>query len=99
MVKVAKDTPKWILDIFPKIDFDKIKPEQYKQWEVLIKNNIGKYLKERTKPVQFIEYDIPVKQDFLDIINRYNLNSLNAFYQTIAKSLVLNWIKQNLPLK
>lgn len=56
MAKIAIDMPQYMLDLLNNVDFDKISSAQYDAWMRLIKDEIGKHLKARKKPVVARDY-------------------------------------------
>ena len=42
----------------------------------MIEGNIGNHLKERTSPPKLRSLPYPIRQDFVDIINKYDFNKL-----------------------
>jgi len=54
------------------VDYSKITAEHYSKWFDIIKNNIGKHLKKRTKPAQLVELNYPISQALCDLINQYD---------------------------
>jgi hypothetical protein len=99
MAKIAKDTPTWLVNMLGSIDFTRITGENYDEWIKLIKTNIGKHLKPRTKAATLIDITYPVRQDLCDLINGYDFNSMKMALKVAAPAAVNYWVKNNLPLK
>ena len=98
-MKIANDTPQYILAMIDAVDYNRITDEQYKNWQTIISENIGKHLKKRTKPAVLIAMNYPIKQELCDLINEYDFKSLPVVKQAIATSAAKLWANANLPLK
>ncbi len=96
---IASDTPTWLIQILGNVDFSKITDKQYKEFSKIIDDNLGKYAKVRHKAPTLEPCPLPIKQDFLNKVNKYDLNSVSSIYVTLAKPFATKWIKENLPLK
>ena len=99
MAEIAKDTPKYILVMLDAVDYSKITAEHYKEWQAIIRENIGKHLKKRTKPAQLLTVSYPINQAFCDLINEYDFNSMPFAKQLTAVAMAKHWANKNLPLK
>lgn len=99
MAKIAQDTPEYILEMLAAVDYNKITEAQYKQWAVIIRDNIGKYIKKRTVKAVLIDMNYPVNPMFCKLINQYDFSSLAKGLQLAAVPLAKKWANENLPLK
>jgi hypothetical protein len=98
MVKIANDIPKFIMDILGKIDYSKLTDAHYDAWIKLVEDNIGKHLRLKRKPCILVNCIYPIRQDFCDIINAYDFNSLPLKKQLMVIPLATKWANENLPL-
>jgi len=98
MVRISKDVPKFIIDMLSSVDYSRITDVYYNEWIKIIRANIGKHLKLKTKQLGFIELHYPIRQDFCDLINRYDFSGLKPIKQAIVMPLAIRWANENLPL-
>ena len=99
MSRLNKDIPKFIIEMLDSVDYTQITDEHYDGWIKIIRDNIGKHLKERTKPVSLVEYKFPIREDFCALINHYDFGSLSLMKQATIIPLAKKWANENLPLK
>ena len=99
MVRISIDVPQFIIEILSAVDYSRITDAHYNEWIKIIKANIGKHLKLKARQLGFIELDYPIRQDFCDLINRYDFSSINPLKQAIIVPLAMRWARENLPLK
>jgi len=96
--KLSIDTPKFITDMLSAVDYSRLTDAHYENWMQIIRANIGSHLKKRTFPSPLVELPYPIRQDFCDLINQYDFQSLNLIKQKIAVPLAIKWANENLPL-
>ena len=99
MARLSRGVPQFIIDILGSVDYSRITDAHYDEWMRLIRENIGKHLKLRTKASVLLEYNFPIRQDLCDLINRYDFGSLPLMKQVMITPLVKQWSKANLPMK
>jgi len=99
MVKLSKDVPKFIIEMLQDVDYTRITEAHYDDWMRIIKENIGKHLRLKSKQSALVEYYFPIRQDFCDLINRYDFSSLSFKKQMVIIPLAKKWAMENLPLK
>ncbi len=97
--KLAIDTPQYMLDLLDAVDYEKITETQYKKWVVIIKNNIGNYIKKRTVAPILIDVPYPINPMFCRLINQYDFNTLSVAKKTATIIAAKKWANKNLPLK
>jgi len=97
--KLSIDTPKFIMDMLSAVDYARITDAHYIYWTQIIKENIGKHLKKKVKASPLVDVPYPIRQDFCDLINEYDFQSLNLLKQKIAVPLAIKWANENLPLR
>jgi hypothetical protein len=97
MVKISKDIPKFIIEMLGAVDYTKITDAHYDEWISIIKQNIGKHLRKKTKPSCFIILNYPIRQDLCDLINDYDFGSLSFTKLVTINPLVKKWATENLP--
>jgi hypothetical protein len=80
------------------VDYSRITDRQYDEWLKIIKENISNHLKKRTSPglLKLVKY--PLRQDFCDVINAYDFNSLPFAKKASATAMARVWANKNLPL-
>jgi len=98
MIKVSKDVPKFIIEMLSAVDYSKITDAHYDDWIKIIKANIGKHLKMKTKPKVLLTLNYPIRQDLCDLINRYDFSGLTLMKQTTIIPIAKKWANENLPL-
>jgi adenine-specific DNA methylase len=98
MARLSKDIPLVLINILQAVDYSKITDAHYDAWMKLIKENIGKHLKLKTKQIGYFDYNFPLRGDFCDLINQYDFN-ISPLKIGIAMPLVKKWANENLPLK
>jgi hypothetical protein len=98
VAKISNDVPIFIMDMLYNVDYSRITDADYNKWIHLIKSNIGKHLKLKTKPISFIELDLPIRQDLCDLINRYDFSSIPPLQQAMVRPFAIRWSNKNLPL-
>ena len=74
--KLSIDTPKFIMDMLSAVDYARITDAHYIHWTQIIKENIGKHLKKKVKASPLVDVPYPIRQDFCDLINKYDFNQL-----------------------
>ncbi|MDR0926560.1 MAG: hypothetical protein LBO69_02195 [Ignavibacteria bacterium] len=98
MSKIAIDTPNYIIRMLGAVDYSSITDTQYNDWLNTIKKNISNHLKKRASPAVLKSVRYPLRQDFCDIINGYDFNSLPFTKKASAIAMARVWANKNLPL-
>lgn len=98
MVKIAKDTPRFLLEAIKKINLNKVTPEMYNNWLSILNSNLGNYAQLRETKPDLVAVPLNIPQYFADVINKYDLGKLSRIKIAAAKPIINNWINRNLPL-
>ena len=98
MARLSSDIPQFLIVILSSVDYSKINTGHYDAWMKIIKENIGNHLKKKKEPAILLEYNFPIRQDFCDLINGYDFNSLPIYKQLALMPLIKIWANNNLPM-
>jgi len=98
LVRISKDVPKFLIDMLSAVDYSRITDAHYNDWMRIIKANIGKHLSLKRRDIGYIELSYPIRQDFCDLINRYDFSSFNFLKQAAIRPFAVIWANENLPL-
>lgn len=98
MAMIATDLPKELIEILMAVDYTKITTQQYNEWDRIVRENIGKFLKKRTRPATLANINLPINQKICDTVNEYDFATLSAIKRIAAMPMIKMWAKSNLPL-
>ena len=99
MARISKDVPRFIIDMLDAVDYSRITDANYNEWIEIIRANIGKHLRLKKNASSLISLDYPIRQDFCDLLNKYDFNSLSFMKQAAIMPIAKRWANENLPLR